>query len=61
MLDIGPLQIAKDRGGRGWRTCPRPVVRCQNDRSAYDPVTSFTRLKKARLRSVLMPQFTGTV
>jgi hypothetical protein len=27
----------------------------------YDPVTSFTRLKKARLRSVLMPQFTGTV
>jgi hypothetical protein len=24
-------------------------------------LTSFTRLKKARLRSVLMPQFTGTV
>jgi hypothetical protein len=37
------------------------VIRVKTASSSYDPVTSFTRLKKARLRSVLMPQFTGTV
>ena len=58
MFDIGPLEIAKDRGHGAINAGLRFPVSAS---SAYAPVTSFTRLKKARLRSVLMPQFTGTL
>lgn len=61
MFDIGPFKLLKIAVGEvGERACVR-WRGVKEASSVYDPVTSLTRLKKARLRSVLMPQFTGTV